>query len=118
MAMPPGCLDVAALADYARGALPEAASEEAERHLLQCETCYGNVRRLDPSDVLIDTLRQSRTSSRMTTETHAALVDRVILDVCRLKPAPAAGGDDEPSLAFLAPAQQPDELGRLGVYRI
>jgi serine/threonine protein kinase len=113
-----GCLDAAILENYARGALPEAASEEAERHLLQCETCYVKVRRLNPSDVLMDTLRRSRTSSLMTNETHAALVHRVIIDVCRLKPAPAAGSDDEPLLAFLAPAQQPDELGRLGVYRI
>lgn len=118
MAKPVGCLDAAVLENYARGALPEAASEEVERHLLECETCYLNLRRHEPADVLIDTLRRSRTSSLMTNEAHAALVERVTIDVCRFKPALAAGSDDEPSLAFLAPAQQADELGRLGGYRI
>jgi hypothetical protein len=118
MVTPVGCLGVAILEDYAHGTLPEAVSEEAERHLLACETCYVKLRRLESADVLVDTLRQSRTSTLFANETHATLVDHVITDMCRLKPAPAAGGGDEPSLAFLAPAQQPDEIGRLGTYRI
>jgi serine/threonine protein kinase/Leucine-rich repeat (LRR) protein len=81
------------------GILDEVALENLAGHLERCPRCEHRARACDgESDELMAALRRSRNATRN---------DAVAIPV----PTPS-------TLGFLAPAQAPDELGRLGPYRV
>jgi serine/threonine protein kinase len=76
------------------GHLGEDASAEIERHITTCKVCTGRIE-TPPTDALVSLFREAQSL--------------VLPD----EPLPPAEKYD-----FLAPAQGPDELGRLGSYRV
>jgi len=122
---------------YRQLAFDQSAPEEKQlllEHLEGCDACAQQYEALPNQDMLVDLLRQARTPAEDANEEQVArLVERLSkmgADETLAGPlkentsptgdfaqglAPAA--DDE-VFDFLRPAQQPDELGRLGAYRI
>ena len=102
---------------FALGALPEARVGELEAHLGSCPQCLATLQGLPAGDTLTDALRALHDSQDRLPAGEA--VTRVIDHV---KQWTAAAPDHELALAQLRdrlePAQAPDELGRLGPYRV
>ena len=116
-------------------------AEPLAQHLEECEACAATVEQLQVEDTLADQLRQGKVSE---VQPASALVRSLIDQFTRLEPAndvefdknidptsstiePVREADSVPeanepalptSLAFLAPPQQSDEIGRLGRYRV
>ncbi len=125
------CPDPRELEQFEIGALPDEQSAPLEMHLAQCSQCVGKLETLHGRDTLIDAMRaQGKLTPRPTAgEPVRSLMDQLkalrgnesltlpawqSLDQTP-PPAALAGRLD---LSFLAPPQQPDELGRLGAYRV
>ena len=104
---PRSCPDPQTLQLLLRGRLPAAQREAWERHLLTCDQCAAAAETLKGLDGLTAAIDRGR-------------------DPTKLDSASAAQGDTEPASSrvspakfeFLAPPQQPGELGRLGDYRV
>jgi tetratricopeptide (TPR) repeat protein len=125
----------------ALGLLSERAAESVAGHVEQCAACLAVLRNLQVEDPLLVALAQP-TSVAPPQDNHEVqtLIDRLReVPVLRAAAAsgnapagPSAAGSDAPTLlgeapvvapagslvAFLAPPQGPDELGRLGPYRV
>jgi eukaryotic-like serine/threonine-protein kinase len=121
--------------DIQRLLLGQSAEEESvslEEHLLHCEKCLRTVQTLSPEDSLISALQQGCESA--TPAPFSGLLDKVRRQLLEMR-TPSAGMDQpntgdtlgaapSPTDATqdvsmsLAPAQLPDEIGRLGGYRI
>jgi eukaryotic-like serine/threonine-protein kinase len=121
--------------DLQRLLLGQSAEEESvslEEHLLHCEKCLRTVQTLSPEDSLISALQQGCESA--TPAPSSGLLDKVRRQLLEMR-TPSAGMDQpipgdtlgaapSPTDATqdvsmsLAPAQLPDEIGRLGGYRI
>ncbi|MBI1902769.1 MAG: protein kinase, partial [Planctomycetia bacterium] len=119
------------------GVLPAAETERLAAHLEACATCTAQARQLQSQDTLVEALHDARTimaelpqddAVRSLIERLRALpasggaaadtgVDNVPTDTPRVDAGGAAGSDRE-LFDFLAPPQSPDELGRLGPYRV
>jgi serine/threonine protein kinase len=126
------------------GRMPDAEAERLEEHVSQCGDCLRTVRTLRVADTLVEAVRAgARVAGTPADEADEALMARL----SRLGP-PAAGPDGGETVAepgeappsadtppppgpsgrrpettqelydFLAPAQAPGELGRLGGYRV
>jgi WD40 repeat protein/tRNA A-37 threonylcarbamoyl transferase component Bud32 len=97
------CPSLETLQGLLTGGLPEAAKEEVERHVQDCPRCASGLQALQPSDPSVATFLHNASGRGL----NAAL---------------PAWPDKRPAVAELpvplAPAQAPDELGRLGGYRI
>ncbi|HZZ78224.1 MAG TPA: family 16 glycoside hydrolase [Gemmataceae bacterium] len=117
------------------GSLPDGDKESLLAHLEGCDACAQQIHSLPEPDTLVGLLRQSDTlSEEASRKAIAGLVDRL----SKLRPqagaaatnVPRSGGTvdatiDRPADAtphakydFLAPPRAPDEIGRLGPYRV
>src|SRR5438445_3329328 len=120
-----------ATADYQHLVLGDLATDGGERlaeHLEQCRRCNEAVQLLQTQDTLLESLREAR--KNVTPETEGDRADQLIEELSRLRPFADAGEGpnlSETGLAadavdegydFLDPAEGPDELGRLGPYRV
>jgi serine/threonine protein kinase len=93
-------------------------TEAMLEHLKSCHDCMQQIEALSTKDALIDLIRQARTVSNVPTgETVDGLVQR--LRELRSEATCTHNAPDGKHLTeFLAAAQAPDELGRLGPYRV
>ena len=124
------CPGLANLREYLLGRMSEAPSAAVEAHLAACAEC----RKLLPTVPAEDDLVADFRSQAGRPEPATALLDRLAGDLRgRLLPLDATTPADADSMAAatpsplegtpewglsLAPPQQPDEIGRLGGYRI
>lgn len=119
------CPDRETLTNYLLGKIPGEEVEQLEDHLLECENCSRVAATINDSDdftracasdvklemdsvALTDAVNRAK---RLRSEAETVEVDETIASE---NPTPSS--DEE--INFLAPAQQSDELGRLGEYRI
>jgi WD40 repeat protein len=125
------CPPSADLEKLIAGRLAEGDIPALAEHLDQCRRCAETVHNLKVSDTLLEAARGSQAAGA---DPGEAAVEQLVQQLKGLRPdatgaateflAPAAG-PGQPSAdpthdlhGFLAPAQGPDELGRLGVYRV
>jgi serine/threonine protein kinase len=101
------CPDRGVLVRLASGQLPAAEKAALEQHVAKCASCAGMLRGLQGRDPSVQTIAADAPSP---VGEQAATVDGT---AALLQPAARS-----PSLTFLAPAQQPDEIGRLANYRV
>jgi serine/threonine protein kinase/WD40 repeat protein len=114
------------------GRLPVEDMEALAQHLERCERCVAVVQALQLADPLVPLLQ---TQARSDVRPEQGLVERLIHELKDLQPSasdfhtiesPPTGGRPapprEPAAAerydFLAPPKLPDELGRLGPFRV
>ena len=138
------CPAVEALQRFLLGRSSEAEAHELEEHLEACDHCFQVMRTLPAEDPLVQAMRTPIPGDAVA---HQEAIRRLIERFKGLRTArPASAGDDtvapgsgaasppsEETLSavpqpgagtasqtydFLAPAQRPDEIGRLGPYRV
>ncbi len=125
------CADVQVLKRLVRGKIVGEEAEALEQHLLQCDRCAETVNVLASQDTVAEAIRGEGT---LADEPDSALVRGLVERLRGLRPcaatpsgetppslAPAAAGPDALSpdaTSILAPAQGPEEIGRLGPYRV
>ncbi len=120
MAVLATCPDMPRLQRLALGDLPQHEADGLLGHLAQCSRCLEALQRSEVHDPLIHSLRDSAPSTVVTAgQDMDGLIDRFR----RLPDTIAARreetvADPADNLEFLAPAEGPGELGRLGGYRI
>ncbi len=140
------CPDQATLKQLLLNQISGPRAEELEEHLLHCETCIRAAETLADSDGLTAAMREAK-DMNFDEDTDPALV-AAMQRACELRPhvetletdetlsldqrqqsgpplpettsddAQLDPGDFDEPLDFLHPPQEPDELGRLGGYRI
>src|SRR5436190_7718776 len=106
MAQPTTCPNRDLLARLASGQLSGGERSSVEQHLSSCSTCVEVLRTLRPGDPQFQTLDSD--NAQLGGDRTAAV------DVS----AELARADAAASPSFLAPAQRPDEIGRLANYRV
>lgn len=133
------CYDSDQLRDFLLGKLSEQESTLVSEHLELCPSCKGITESLPANDLLVDTMRQSARQPQAEPTAHDARVIAQLRDRSAAKHAwslrtrienhaisieqPTAISDvnddvtRELSNVWL-PSQNPDEIGRLGSYRI
>jgi serine/threonine protein kinase len=100
------------------GQLPLAQSEDLAQHLEECPQCTNVARTIRAEDTLIEAARARTTE---VDGPNKEALHRLLERLRRLGPpasAEATAALDAVRYDFLAPAQGPGELGRLGTYRI
>lgn len=120
------------LQQLAHGLLSADRLDEIAGHVEQCPGCVATLSGIRSADTLIDAVQGSSVIDRPTSQVNA-VIERLCkvpgvaqpqtaaLSVGRQSsPNPPVGEstDSHEPLDFLAPAQLPDEIGRLGPYRI
>jgi serine/threonine protein kinase/formylglycine-generating enzyme required for sulfatase activity len=106
MVKPIACPPKALLQDLIEGKINEPQLSVLSKHLEQCGRCQEKAKTLAPLDTLAESLRREAAAAQQLAETiPQPLVER-LKNIARAE------------LAFLAAPQQPDEIGRLGAYRI
>ena len=124
------CPDLCANSNNSRsGVLADAEAESLERHLTHCSQCVDKLETLHGRDTLIDAMRAQGTLTPRPTaaEPVQSLIHR-LKGLCGSglsttttsldqtpRPTALLGRHD---FGFLAPPQEPDEMGRLGAYRV
>ncbi len=127
----PGCFVHEDLSRFLLGRLPENEAVQVSRHLASCGRCLdaaGHVAAVDP---LVDAMRaQSGPADSLDEEPVEALVMRMSKLLVSFSsgggsPTVTGGGTGESTFTlatecndFLAPPASPDEIGRLGPYRV
>jgi serine/threonine protein kinase len=121
-----------------RGIVPEIEARRLEEHLLTCSSCLGRFKDLQVEDPLVELIRGSASTVLSVADdsrvdgTDESRVDSLICRLQALQPSllgqsgsqRGATGDDvvlgleSETLPFLASPHGPDEIGRLGSYRI
>jgi serine/threonine protein kinase len=103
------CPEVGVLEQFLLGQIPEADAGSLAEHLTHCENCMHSAISLSSADAVASAIQSWSGSSRRSSpagttpeESSSSSRPRITLD------------DDN----FLLPPQEPDELGRLGPYRI
>jgi hypothetical protein len=125
------CPGVQELDQYVLGQVPESRAESVARHLQKCPRCLQLVQQARPGDALVDAMRAGAEGD---TGPEGAVVHELIAQLKGMRPrgegqsttsdsdAPSEEGEASASAAgsyaFLAPPQEPDEIGRLGPYRV
>jgi len=124
------CISDDLLRSLLLGELSEEDAAPLESHLLECLACVARMRSLRSADTLVVALQQARNtelpgvqsssidrlvqrlSDRSQLVTHSSLLDATV--------APSAKGipNVQDLIALLEPAAGPDELGRLGGFRV
>jgi hypothetical protein len=109
------CLDARQLERLLAGNVPAQELDSATRHLEECPRCAETLDGLLKHDTLMEVAR-SQTTVDVDPETDAVrgLIER-IRGLHSLSTSPEATQEVYP---FLAPPEQPDEMGRLGGYRV
>lgn len=129
---PETCPDRQTLEKLLLGDLPAAERESLAEHLLYCDACVGTAETITVGDDLTEALRTRRVMAadqsaiqevierakqlRATGETVE--VDETIVTRALPQPADIESLKHEEEITFLAPAEQADELGWLGGYRV
>src|ERR1700687_2550841 len=105
------------LRGFSLGAVPEARVQEMEAHLGECPACLATLQNLSANDTLTDAVRTIEMSRY-----KLPSGDAVTQAIARMKVLPAVAPDHDLALAHLLerldPPQAPDEIGRMGPYRI
>jgi formylglycine-generating enzyme required for sulfatase activity/Leucine-rich repeat (LRR) protein len=104
-------------------------AENLEQHLAECPPCTTKIATLQAEDTLLDAVRAAGPGKEAAPTPE--IVNHLINRLKKLAPIPAAETPTEPpthvpleevapadDLGFLAPAEQADEIGRLGGYRV
>jgi serine/threonine protein kinase len=123
------CPDRARLGSYLLGKLAGEAAEVIEQHLATCESCLNAARELPLKDEFTLAMRGGKPAWLGKPGEVAALIERVktlraALDTSETQEtfAPERRSPlkylSEEDLSFLAPPRRPDEIGRLGKYRV
>jgi anti-sigma factor RsiW len=120
------CPGQRSLQEYLLGGLSDATAASLETHLTACPTCRALLPTLRAEDDFVADFRAQVQRPQL----KNALLDRLAETLHRVlgrdatppadaeaTPAPAAAGDEDVR-SLLAPPRGPDELGRLGDYRI
>jgi serine/threonine protein kinase len=118
------CLDESRLQQLVQGQLPEEQAIQAEEHLLACSRCAGLAE--EQFSPLIELLRRAARPGRAPEQER---VDRLVEQLERLAGPPAEGEGASPPVApsealadaaevLLGPPRAPDEIGRLGPFRV
>ncbi len=110
------CPDMRDLQRFSLGQDDEAEAGPIEEHLFGCPGCVATLDRLDASDELVEAAHASRSDTPLRTIRVEGLIERLKALGGPTTPAPAA--PVESCVRLLAPAQQADEIGRLGSYRV
>jgi WD40 repeat protein/serine/threonine protein kinase len=114
------------------GPLPDREAEDLEQHLLQCNSCLQTLKGLPGNDTLVEAFRAQAAAGPRPPST---LVTELIRKLEGLRPpagagtttdatgphtdgASGSGSLTDEAYDFLAPPQGPDEVGRLGPYRV
>ena len=111
------CPSPSVLADFAMGRLDVAGIEDVSRHLETCSLCAETLSAMQERDSLLDAVQ---TPTRGEDQSDPALSELI----SRLQSyAQTVHSENEniplsDRLACLRPAESPDELGRLGRYRV
>jgi serine/threonine protein kinase len=129
MSLGPDCPDAPLLEQFLLGRVQDAEAEQLEYHLTGCPRCAVTVRRLRAEDPLVRAMRGAEDTPP---GAQPEVIDAIVPVLKRLRgpgetttlaPPGVTGAPGDlttpiPASAFLAPAQAPDELGRLGPYRV
>jgi serine/threonine protein kinase len=112
------CGDGKVLSRFLLGQMPEAEARQVEHHLDGCGRCVDTLQELRVHDTLYDAVRQAPTVSAA--PVPPAIIDAMIEQASRLATCVDSADDaaTQEVYRFLAPAQGPGELGRLGAYRV
>jgi WD40 repeat protein len=114
MATPSSCPRPDDLRRLLVGDMPEWEAESLEGHVAQCSRCLEVARTMEVTDTLLDAVRGDD-ADRLLAEEDEDLIGRL----CQL---PSRKGDaphpPQNIYDFLAPPEGPDELGRLGHFRL
>src|ERR1043165_3067236 len=116
------------LVDLIQGKMVDPELSELSLHLEECSSCQENAKTLSPQDRLLETLRgEAPAEDKIAQDVPRPLVEKIKQfskgtpitdpDTIGTSHVPAASVAD-PELDFLTPAQAPNEIGRLGPYRI
>lgn len=121
------CPSVNVLEDLLRGNLVDPHLHDLADHLEGCSDCQARAKTLVPNDTLVEALRASPAADSIANEMPRNLVEQIkqlpqnnimaTSDATFLTSDTKANGGDA-DLNFLEPAQQADEIGRLGGYGI
>jgi serine/threonine protein kinase len=121
------CPDAAALLRFALAQLPAATLDELADHLIQCGRCVALLGTLRPADTLLEALRAQAAAEPPVIGDE---IDDLIKHLCSLSPPSAlpfvaaasaftrAPEETQEIYRLLAPAQNAEEIGRLGEYRV
>lgn len=132
------CPDTQALQCLLLGRLPETDGELLYQHLEECDQCVQFARTFDADDLLLDTVRAQAERPQAENAAVAGLIqtlrrlglprteagpvpgpiDQVTWDADTTPPFGEVGATSPDLCDFLAPAQEPGEVGRLGPYRV
>jgi serine/threonine protein kinase/WD40 repeat protein len=130
MPLGPECPDAPVLEQFLLGRVTDAEAEQLEEHLTGCSRCAVTLRWLRAEDRLVVAMRGCEDTPP---GAQPDVIDALVPVLKRLRgpgetttlppPGGAAGASPDvttpiPASAFLAPAQDPDEIGRLGPYRV
>jgi eukaryotic-like serine/threonine-protein kinase len=118
------CPDAKELGRFLLGHLSPDGSRQVESHLSECQVCQATMHSVEANDTLVEAVRARASAGPMPeTEAVADLVSRLK----EMTPPPARAetevdvprDTEKPDLSeILAPPQGPDEIGRLGTYRV
>jgi predicted Ser/Thr protein kinase len=123
-----GCPPPNVLQRLALGQLPDADAQRLEQHILSCTDCANRLNSLLSKDPVAAPLRSGVRQSIGDSPTAKAPIERLVRDkpdsALAVTVAPSMTGKEadrggpKAAVGFLAPAQAPDEIGRLGRYRV
>src|SRR5262249_8951817 len=106
------CPDEHVLKGFLLRKVPCADLEILARHVEQCHRCVGILQAMDPRDALLNTMQEPAVAVQEQLNPFTALL---IARCCDLGLAPTAKADATQEMCdFLAPSQEPGEIGRLG----
>jgi serine/threonine protein kinase len=128
------CPDRSLLSSHLLGKVQGEAAEAIDRHLAECEACLNVAREVNAEDVFTSVMRSGKPSPVVKDAELAAALERAKRLLARRDGAyshetlgsqsttdgdePPKSADDEEDVSFLAPPELPDEIGRLGGYRV
>jgi serine/threonine protein kinase len=121
------CPDRDLLASFLLGRVWEAAAGGLDAHLAECESCLRAAHELRAEDEFTLAMRAGRPELQGEPGEIAALIERAkrlrteletVDSAETLGPAGSGKPGPDESLSFLAPPEEPDEIGRLGPYHV
>src|SRR5262245_43511787 len=124
-AMPakPSCPKLDELHQFLLGRLPADQSDLVQHHLATCPPCLDTVQGLKADDTLVGAWRAGADAAASPEDDQVAALIQKLSALSRLPDAViAADANQAPTaiepLQVLAPPLRPDEIGRLGHYRV
>src|SRR5262249_26830324 len=123
------CPDLRVLERLVLGQIPGIEAEQLEQHVSGCRQCGEALKQVRGDDVLVSALRNTPPVDPSATELVESLIpclkrlrvpdaNRTLPDASSAKEPTGFSSDVTETFDFLAPAQAPDEIGRLGSYRV